>query len=749
MMLSIVVAAFNAAETLATTLDSLLAQTRRDWEAIIVDDGSVDATRQIAAAYVARDPRFRLLSDTESNAGVSNARNRGIDIATGKWLHFLDADDWVEPAFVEKMVGVLEASPGTKVAYCSARNVTADGRVGTAVLSDRIARAPFETLARECPLLIHSIVIERALVVALGGFDPALKTDEDSDLWQRVARTGTGFRPVSHAVVFYQARPRSLSTDMRRRLADARLVVARGFERDPRVSHPDPRYAEGLHGGEGKPLALAYFSLRAAAFDIGEGGTGLDLVEPFPPYAPNLLGECSLRIIGGLTAGARLLPTDPLSDDPIVISAVRALLAQVERATAQPGLARLLECALEPEIFRPERLTERLVVGTTLFVRQEIDRLQPIGPCPQADRLHIEFRKHGQCLGHAELLLFGGLSTREVAEAAIRATGPRVFLEHSELKRRPALWLQVGIEILRLPRRLPLAPAGRSLRVVARDILVDAAQAVAGARTSPLNQRALADLVRAECAREGVPTRATRAGVVNFTLPILMYHRIADDGPISLARYRTSPGSFAAQMKVLRRAGYRAITSRDLLSCLHTGKPLEGRPVLITFDDAYRDFHDMAWPILRGEHLTAEVLVVTDLVEGCADWDAAHGSPAPLMNWPQIRSLAAAGVCFGSHMASHRHMMDLSSREIVREAVRSRAVLEKETGQPCVSIALPYGEAEPGFDRVAAQSGYEVGFGITPGWVRPGLDPLALPRLEVRGGWSIEAFEQALHRQTP
>ena len=117
MTLCVVIPAYNAAETLADALNSLLAQTRGDWTAIIVDDGSIDSTRQLAETYVARDQRLRLLSDGWPRQGASAARNRGIAAADGRWLAFLDADDWLEPPFVEKMVGRLETTADAKVAY--------------------------------------------------------------------------------------------------------------------------------------------------------------------------------------------------------------------------------------------------------------------------------------------------------------------------------------------------------------------------------------------------------------------------------------------------------------------------------------------------------------------------------------------------------------------------------------------------------------------------------------------------------
>src|SRR5207302_3062603 len=98
----------------------------------------------------------------------------------------------------------------------------------------------------------------------------------------------------------------------------------------------------------------------------------------------------------------------------------------------------------------------------------------------------------------------------------------------------------------------------------------------------------------------GAETRRAEAQVRESgeRLPILMYHRIATDGPAGLARYRTTPEAFLEQMRWLRRRGYHAVTSADIVRHLANGRPFQGRPVLISFDDGYRDFHDTAWPIL-------------------------------------------------------------------------------------------------------------------------------------------------------
>ncbi|WP_428668299.1 glycosyltransferase [Reyranella sp.] len=994
---SVVIPARNAAETLGETLDSLLAQTRGDWTTLVVDDGSTDGTAALTQCYVDRDPRIRLLSDGRGSQGVSAARNRGIAEATGDWLLFLDSDDWIEPAFLRKMLAVLGARPGARVAYSACRRVSPNGHAGPLWLSSEVARAPFEVLARQCPVVIHGFLIDRTLIDEIGGFDPALRTCEDWDFWHRLARTGAVFHPVPDAVAYYRLRARSLSSDAHAMLADARIVIDRAFAADPRVLHPAPRHADGADPGLGtKETSFGHFALWCAAFDVGDGGRGTDLVLPLPDDGGNIAETCRATILAGLRARARIQPDEPLSQDTTFIAAVRELLRQVERAAGRTGLARQLEHMLEPDLFRPERLTERLVIGRTLLVRQDATRLTAIEVPPEVDSLQAEFRLPGREAGWIEVPVFASLSRREVAEGAIEALGLGAFAKGTRAWHRPRFWAQLMAEAIpQMPAIVRNWRGGRpGLRARAKRIVRKSILAVYGsaakARNNPLFT-ALVDDARAEAGRVPIPParssaetgpdtgpsdtgrraywesvysapdpwaygsayeqlkydrtlsllprgtieralelacsegwfsvllaprvghltasdisetalsrarqRCTRFANVDYRrldffdeplpdgldllvcsevlydlrdeselrriaaklaaalkpgghlltaharllkddptrsgfdwdgpfgvdviagalaatpglalvrsmraelyridlyrrlrdgerapppeietvesgpppepayarsivwggaearraevqaresveqLPILNYHRIATDGPPDLARYRTSPEIFRAQMRWLRRHGYHAVTSADLARHKASGQPLRGRPVLITFDDGYRDFHDTAWPILQAHDFIAEVFIVTDHVGGKAQWDAGFGTPAPLMDWDEIQELGAAGIRFGSHMASHSHMNALSGREIVREAVRSRALLERALGVPCTSIAAPFGEASDRFVRIAGRCGYETGFTTAPGFAHLGSDPLRLPRIEVLGHWSLDQFAGAV-----
>lgn len=101
--LSVIVPVYNAARYLRRCLDSLLGQTYRELEIICVNDGSTDDSAAILDAYAAKDARIQVIH--QGNAGVSAARNRGLDAATGEFVTFVDADDWVEPWGYERVMG--------------------------------------------------------------------------------------------------------------------------------------------------------------------------------------------------------------------------------------------------------------------------------------------------------------------------------------------------------------------------------------------------------------------------------------------------------------------------------------------------------------------------------------------------------------------------------------------------------------------------------------------------------------------
>lgn len=103
-VVSVVIPVYKAEKYLRRCLDSLLVQTFTQWQAVCIDDGSPDGSGAILDEYAAQDSRFKVVH--KKNAGVSAARNDGIKYADGQYIHFLDADDWVDAEYYEKMLAV-------------------------------------------------------------------------------------------------------------------------------------------------------------------------------------------------------------------------------------------------------------------------------------------------------------------------------------------------------------------------------------------------------------------------------------------------------------------------------------------------------------------------------------------------------------------------------------------------------------------------------------------------------------------
>lgn len=131
-MISVIIPAYNAQAYLRECLESVLAQSFSDWEAVIVNDGSTDSTCDIAAGFTERDSRFRLVSIP--NGGLSSARNAGIAVARGQWLTYLDSDDTFYPNALAKLMAAASAAENIDIVVgglSRSRDVAAatDGRV--------------------------------------------------------------------------------------------------------------------------------------------------------------------------------------------------------------------------------------------------------------------------------------------------------------------------------------------------------------------------------------------------------------------------------------------------------------------------------------------------------------------------------------------------------------------------------------------------------------------------------------------
>jgi len=223
-----------------------------------------------------------------------------------------------------------------------------------------------------------------------------------------------------------------------------------------------------------------------------------------------------------------------------------------------------------------------------------------------------------------------------------------------------------------------------------------------------------------------------------------MYHRVSDEPSPRLGRFVTTTSSFEAQLAHLRDAGFSAATFEDWRTAARAREALPGHRVLLTFDDGTQDFALHAAPLLERYGFSATVFLVTDLVGGTNAWDARYGEPVGLMCWEQILALRARGFAFGSHTATHPPLTGLADADVVAELAGSRRTLRERLGARATAVAYPYGDTDPVVARWAGACGYEFGVRASGGAAAPQDSMLALPRIEVPGGTSIEDFARLL-----
>ncbi|MGH9142216.1 MAG: bifunctional glycosyltransferase/CDP-glycerol:glycerophosphate glycerophosphotransferase [Vicinamibacterales bacterium] len=223
---SVIMPAYNAEAYLGRAVQSVLHQSFADLELLVVDDGSSDRTAEIARGFAVGDARVRVLE--QPNAGPGPARNAGFRAASGRLFAFLDSDDeWAE-TFLAEHVSILDAQPSIDILVGNARNrggahhnqpvrpVENDGRLLT-----------LATMLGDERALFIMTVFRRTVIDAVGGFDPALFTNEEYEMWIRAALAGFTFARHPKPLGWYSCRSGSLSSSDARMLSGILRVFAK------------------------------------------------------------------------------------------------------------------------------------------------------------------------------------------------------------------------------------------------------------------------------------------------------------------------------------------------------------------------------------------------------------------------------------------------------------------------------------------------------------------------------------------
>jgi peptidoglycan/xylan/chitin deacetylase (PgdA/CDA1 family) len=230
------------------------------------------------------------------------------------------------------------------------------------------------------------------------------------------------------------------------------------------------------------------------------------------------------------------------------------------------------------------------------------------------------------------------------------------------------------------------------------------------------------------------------AAVASLKVPVLMYHEIADvtATPSGLA---VAPEAFADQLAYLRDAGFTAVTAGDLAKILAGGAgALPARPVVLTFDDGYADFHSRALPLLKQYGHTATVFQTTGWV------DTVFGRRR-MLNWRQLAEIAEAGIEIGAHSHEHPEFDRLSDDKLRDELDGPRRMIEDKLGFAVPGLAYPFGLWNARVRRAAREAGYAYAYAVGDVRAASGSDVFTLPRLTVERTTTMERFGAMVNGQ--
>ncbi|HJR34947.1 MAG TPA: glycosyltransferase family A protein [Gemmatimonadales bacterium] len=226
---SVIIPVYNTAGLLTEAISSVHRQTVPGIELIVVDDGSDDGA-ELERVVAGAGPGIRLLR--QPNRGVSAARNLGLRQSEGDFLVFLDSDDLLLPNYVARQLEFLTAHPDTAVAYCDAELFGEGAPPGVRFMDQcpSAGEVTFSSLVEQRCTVLTTVMARRAALEAVGGYDEALRSSEDFDLWLRMTKGGFRIGYQRELLARHRIRPGSLASDRVWMYDHALAVLAKARE---------------------------------------------------------------------------------------------------------------------------------------------------------------------------------------------------------------------------------------------------------------------------------------------------------------------------------------------------------------------------------------------------------------------------------------------------------------------------------------------------------------------------------------
>lgn len=223
MKISVLIPAYQAGAFISAALTSVRAQAHADWELIVVEDGSHDATEDVVTQFAAGGPQPVRYENLGSNHGVAAVRNRLLELATGDALAFLDSDDTWEPAHLANAAALLEKDADLAVSGVRTFELATGRQLEVFQPPAELIADPVLTLfQRSVVITSSSVTLTRALAHRVGEFDEVLRIGEDRDFWLRCALMGARFAAAPAVTCHYA---KHLSSSMARTYVVAQHVT--------------------------------------------------------------------------------------------------------------------------------------------------------------------------------------------------------------------------------------------------------------------------------------------------------------------------------------------------------------------------------------------------------------------------------------------------------------------------------------------------------------------------------------------
>ncbi len=192
---------------------------------------------------------------------------------------------------------------------------------------------------------------------------------------------------------------------------------------------------------------------------------------------------------------------------------------------------------------------------------------------------------------------------------------------------------------------------------------------------------------------------------------VIIYHSFDEcASPVSI-----SAAAFREHLSIIKELGYKTITATDLIEARIGNEPLPERAVVLTFDDGLWNNYTVAFPLLREFGFTATIFLVTGYLGRLSTWERDPGiSALPLLAWEHIREMHEYGIDFQSHTLSHPHLTRLNDKDLDRELLKSRGLIEDRLGKSAPLFCYPYGDFDSRVVMKLREFGFKAAFAGHP-----------------------------------